>query len=277
MGLMCPRDVYRICPCMVAWDTVGRSRLTHVRGNLHIVRCLLQEIQAAIACHEKRLEVATASCLQADSDSALRSLTSVYLRQAESDEKAGSSAAALVSYSKCLSAAERAGEDVACARAHFRMGMLHFGDARWPDAIFHLRQFVDGGGAAAMGDKVAEGLAHTALAQSLRESNDVDGSVALLEGYLEKAQRGGDQHGPAMACCSLGTVFFDKGDYARSVSYFERLFEIARTLNDRKMLDTARFNLGVARGSLRLPQYMQLVNSDLPKLMQWKNSRAPFF
>ncbi len=214
--------------------------------------------------------------LESDTESALLSLTAVYLGQAESEEKAGGSTApALASYGKCLSAAERAGEDAVRAKAHYRMGMLHFQDRRWPDAIYHLRQFVDGG-AAAMGDKVAEGVAHTALAQALRENDDVEGSVALLEGYLESAQRGGDQHGPAMACCSLGTVYFENGDYAKAVTYFERFFEIARPLSDRKMIDTARFNLGVARGAMRMPAYMQMVSSDLPRLMQWKNARADF-
>ena len=236
----------------------------------------MQDMQAAAASHEKRLDVATSNSLQSDMESALQSLTTVYLRQAEADEKAGATASALANYKKCLGAAERAGEDASRARAHFRMGMLHYGSSSWHDAIFHLRQFVEGG-ALLLGDKVAEGLAHTALAQSLRENSDVEGSVALLEGYLEHAQRGGDQNGPAMACCSLGTVYFDKGDHGKAVSYFERFFEIARTLNDRKMLDTARFNLGVARGALRMGEYMTLVHSDLPKLIQWKNARLPFF
>lgn len=237
---------------------------------------MVQDLNAAIACHEKRFDVASSNVIQADIDSALRSLTAVYLQQAEANEKAESTAEAMLSYRKCLSAAERAGDDVACALAHFRMGMIHYKTSSWQDAIFHLRRFVEGG-AAALGDKVAEGLAHTALAQSLREVSDIDGSVALLEGYLETAQRGGDQNGPAMACCSLGTVYFEKGDYGKAVLYFERFFEIARTLSDNKMLDTARFNLGVSRGALRMGQYMAVVDNDLPKLMQWKSSRAPFF
>jgi len=222
------------------------------------------------------LDVAISNVIQADIDSALRSLTAVYLRQAEVNEKAQSMSEALLCYRKCLNAAERAGDDVASALAHFRMGMIHHKASGWQDAIFHLRRFVEDG-ALALDDKVAEGLAYTALAQSLRESSDVEGSVALLEGYLETAQRGGDQSGPAMACCSLGTIYFDKGDFGKAVTYLERFFEIARMLNDNKMLDTARFNLGVARGTLRMGQYMRVVDSDLPKLLQWKSSRAPFF
>lgn len=249
-----------------------------VAGELEALQALgavyeqMQDVLSAVTCHEKRLALAMENMIEADSEGALLSLTAVYLGQAEGEEKAGQTAAALTSYSKCLSAAERAGEDAVRAKSHYRMGMIHFQEQRWQEAIYHLRQFVEDG-AESMGDKVAEGVAHTALAQSLRENQDVDGSVALLEGYLETAQRGGDQHGPAMACCSLGTVYFEKREFQKAVAYLERFYEIARSLNDRPMLDTARFNLGVAKGSLRLPAYMQLVNGDLPQLMQWKNSR----
>ena len=60
------------------------------------------------------------------------------------------------------------------------------------------------------------------------------------------------------------------------MSYFEKFFETARTLNDRKMLDTARVNLGVARGALRMGAWMGVVANNLPKLIAWKGSRVPF-
>lgn len=88
--------------------------------------------------------------------------------------------------------------------------------------------------------------------------------------------RGGDQQGAAMAACSLGNMFYEQKDLEQAVSYFERFFEIARTLKDRKMLDVARVNLGIARGTLRMDAYMSTVVSDLPQLIQWKNARIPF-
>lgn len=62
----------------------------------------------------------------------------------------------------------------------------------------------------------------------------------------------------------------------QAVQLFEKFFDIARSLDDRKILDTARFNLGVAKGALRLDQYMDVVACDLPTLLEWKNSRADF-
>ncbi len=60
------------------------------------------------------------------------------------------------------------------------------------------------------------------------------------------------------------------------MSYFEKFFETARTLNDRKMLDTARVNLGVSRGALRMGAWMSTVANHLPKLIAWKSGRVPF-
>lgn len=235
----------------------------------------LQDVEAAVQCHERRLQVANENLLSADEAAAYQSLTSVYLGQAVKEERAGDTASALVSYSRCLSAAERAGDGPVMAKANYRMGILHFGEARWQDAMFHLRSFVEHG-AAALGDKVAEGEAHSALSQCLREVNDTEGSMALLERYLETTQKGEDQHGPAMACCSLGIIYLEQGNHIKAVTYFERFFEIARTLGDRKVLDTARFNLGVAKGALRMSQYMNVVNDDLPKLIKWKNAQSDF-
>lgn len=62
----------------------------------------------------------------------------------------------------------------------------------------------------------------------------------------------------------------------QAVTFFEKFFETARTLSDRKMLDVARVNLGVARGSLRMRAYMGIVAHDLPALIAWKSSRMPF-
>lgn len=211
--------------------------------------------------------------MSADEAAAYQSLTAVYLGQAEKEEKAGDAAAALTCYGRCLSAAERAGDGPVMAKAHYRMGMLHFEAGRWQEATFHLRSFVETG-AAALGDKVAEGAAHSALAQCLREVGDTEAAVSLLEAYLEASQKGEDQNGPAMACCSLGTIYLEQGNHLKAATYFEKFFEIARQLGDRRVLDTARFNLGVAKAALRMSQYMSVVNSDLPKLIQWKNSRA---
>ena len=58
--------------------------------------------------------------------------------------------------------------------------------------------------------------------------------------------------------------------------YFEKFFEVARNLGDNNILDIARFNLGVARGSVWKQDFLQIVDNDLDKLLNWKNLRVPF-
>jgi len=55
----------------------------------------------------------------------------------------------------------------------------------------------------------------------------------------------------------------------------EKFFEVARSLSDRKMLDIARVNLGIARGSARTGRYMEVVATDLTSLLSFKNVRMP--
>lgn len=246
----------------------------------------LQDIPSAISCHERRLATAIDNSLAEDAEGAYRSLTAVYLRQAEAEEHVGNLAAALASYGRCLGAAERAGDTRVVARANLRMGLLHHEASRWHDAMTHLRRYIEGGGSEALGgDQVSEGVAHTTLARCLREIGDSEGSVGLLESYLEATvqQRGGaggasqDLRGPAIACCTLGVIHYEKGEYPKAVVSFERLFEISRALGDRGMTDVARFNLGVARGAQRIATFMAVVAEDLPKLLSWKVSRADIF
>jgi hypothetical protein len=63
--------------------------------------------------------------------SACRSLTSVYLGQAESLADNGHVDKALEAYNKCLNAAELAHDVSVAARAHFQVGMLYYQHHNW--------------------------------------------------------------------------------------------------------------------------------------------------
>jgi hypothetical protein len=62
----------------------------------------------------------------------------------------------------------------------------------------------------------------------------------------------------------------------QAVMYFEKFFEVARNLGDNHVLDIARFNLGVARGSVWKQEFLGIVDTDLDKLLNWKNLKIPF-
>ena len=67
-----------------------------------------------------------------------------------------------------------------------------------------------------------------------------------------------------------------QGEHDKAVSFFEQAFELARSVGDRKLLDAARINLGMAKGNLAMGNYMGVVKSDLPALINWKTRRINF-
>lgn len=85
-----------------------------------------------------------------------------------------------------------------------------------------------------------------------------------------------DSKGQARACGNLGIVYYNQGNFEQAVIYFEKLFEVARTLENQKILDIARINLGVARGAARMNDYIPIVKDNLMALLQWKSNRMPF-
>jgi hypothetical protein len=62
----------------------------------------------------------------------------------------------------------------------------------------------------------------------------------------------------------------------QAVMYFEKLYEVARSIGDAKILDAARINLGVASAAAQQEAFLGVVDSNLEALLHWKNLRAPF-
>ena len=65
------------------------------------------------------------------------------------------------------------------------------------------------------------------------------------------------------------------------MEYFEQNFEVARRTvaagkGDRSVIDTARINLGVARGNAQMQSYIGIINYDVAALLRWKNRRIKF-
>jgi hypothetical protein len=50
----------------------------------------------------------------------------------------------------------------------------------------------------------------------------------------------------------------------------------AHRIGDRKLIDAARINLGMSRGNLTIPSYMDVVTTDLGALLKWKTRRVNF-
>ena len=48
------------------------------------------------------------------------------------------------------------------------------------------------------------------------------------------------------------------------------------SVGDRTLIDSARINLGMARGNMAMSKYMGIVNDNLPALLNWKTRRQQF-
>lgn len=71
-------------------------------------------------------------------------------------------------------------------------------------------------------------------------------------------------------------MYFKLGRLEEAVGYFEKFFEAARAVGNMRLLDVARYNLGIARGILRFDEYVNVAVNDLATLLSWKNMRIPF-
>jgi len=212
-----------------------------------------------------------------DSDrvvTASRHLLDAYRRFAEEYERKEDFTAAVKLYQKMVETAEQVHDThtqgiatyrlgVTCARLNDRAGALGY-----QQRYLALCQ--------QSGDLLGEGAACAALAQSYHGAGQADKAIAQLERYLELAQRTQQPVAQVEACSALGAILNAQGDYERALALFERSFEIAKSIGDRRLVDRARVNLGLARGNSNLTQFMTLVLDDLPGLLNWKTKRQAF-
>lgn len=66
------------------------------------------------------------------------------------------------------------------------------------------------------------------------------------------------RQGEVYACCNLGVLYYRQRQYDEALTYCERFFEAARGLNDQRVLDVARVNLGAVRAALTFRDYVQV-------------------
>ena len=65
------------------------------------------------------------------------------------------------------------------------------------------------------------------------------------------------------AALKLGLLHYKLGEIQKSVSYFQRHFELARRIGKGKMIDSARVNLGIAQANTFIDNYKDIVMNDM--------------
>eukprot|EP00217_Crustomastix_stigmatica_P011837 CAMPEP_0183797340 /NCGR_PEP_ID=MMETSP0803_2-20130417/15412_1 /TAXON_ID=195967 /ORGANISM="Crustomastix stigmata, Strain CCMP3273" /LENGTH=410 /DNA_ID=CAMNT_0026042009 /DNA_START=52 /DNA_END=1284 /DNA_ORIENTATION=- len=259
--------------CLKTAQSAGDSD-GELEANLHMGGACehVGDTEKAAEYHEKHHALA----LQCGDDDALstaqQNLVQVYRRRADELEEAGELGAAVSSLDKCLAVAKQSTDTTAEGLANYRLGQAYEKLGDYQRALQYHQDYRRL--CTLSGDKTGEGTACCALASTHQALGDTEAAISNLETFLELAKNG-DPASQARACCSLGIIYMKQKKFERAVTYFEKFFEVARSLHDRRMLDVARVNLGIARGSVRTGRLMDIVASDAHTLLQWKNVRMP--
>ena len=249
--------------------------LVDVTRSLGMIFERLGDTTSATAYHEKHL----ALCAELDGNDeeeqrqqANQNLVNVYQRSADELDRSGDVEGAIALLDKCLEACKACGDETSAGHVNYRLGLAYQKLGEQEKALAFHRQYHDI--SVKLEDKTGEGIACCALAEAHQDLGNVDEAIKNLEAYLELAKNE-DPGSQARACCRMGIIYHKQMKYDSAVTYFEKFFELARSLNNRRMLDTARVNLGIARGSAQFSKYVEVVNSNMPSLLQWKNARMP--
>lgn len=242
--------------------------------NLGLTHDAMGDTAAAIRFHEKHKEIASAMGAQSRIQTANQQLVEAYRRYAEEHERKDDNATAVLLYKRCLAAAQESNDLRSEGLATYRLGVACAAMGDKNDSIEYQQKYLHI--CKRIGDQLGEGAACAALAHSFKEMGQTDLAVSYLEKYQSIAQRNKQSVAQAEACAALGSIHSASGDHHLAVNYFEKTFDIARTVGDRKLIDSARINLGMARGNMSMSKYMGVVKDNLPALLNWKTRRAAF-
>lgn len=81
-------------------------------------------------------------------------------------------------------------------------------------------------------------------------------ATTYLERCYDIASRNRQPLQQANACSALGLIASSQGQHEKAVTYFQQSLDIARSINDRRLIDAARINLGMAQGNVTLSSYL---------------------
>lgn len=242
--------------------------------NLGLTHDAMGDTATAIKFHERHLQLAIELENETRLQAANHQLVEAYRRFAEEHERNGDNDGAVSLYKKCLTAASDAKDLRSEGLATYRLGVACGAAGDKTASIEYHQRYLEI--CKRIGDQLGEGAACAALAYSFRDLGDTKLAIRYLEKYLDIATRNKQSVAQAEACAALGSIYSEQNEHERAVSYFEKTFEIARSVGDRKLVDSARINLGMARGNLSMGNYMGVVTENLPALLKWKARRVNF-
>jgi tetratricopeptide (TPR) repeat protein len=272
-------------------DPAGEMRANH---NLGLAYQRLNNMDMAITYHthhrdlvqtgQSLLDDGAASALDQDIlDAELRAasyeLNKMYKRKAEKLEATQKLNEEIALYELGLEAAKNTNDDATIGQANYRLGRSLILADDPSTALSFLELYRDS--CIESNDREGQGQAFSALAAAHQKLERTDEAVSCLREYLKIAKDTDDLTAQAEACCNLGVIHNRKGEFSKAVHFFERNFEISRSIvasgkGTRRLVDNARVNLGMSRGNAQIGTYMNVISYDLSGLLLWKNRRLEF-
>lgn len=245
--------------------------------NLGMLAEQLHDLQAAENHYEQHLALGNAQQAAEtpgpEQAAAYANVMKVYQERAKELAQAGDEEARLHALHKWIQAAEQSEDPFALAQANMQMGLANQQQGEHAQAVKSLQEYI--ALCQHLEQVQPEAQAFCALADCQQVLGNLEGAVQSLHSFLLQS-RHHDAQGEVYACCNLGVLYYRQRQYDDALTYCERFFEAARSLNDQRVLDVARVNLGAVRAALTFQDYVQVAETDLQTLLLWKNVRMPF-
>jgi len=259
-------------------DKHGEMGANHCLGLAHQS---INDSKSAIMYHEKHLEIAQSLDDPGELNRANKELIKVYRRCAEEYETLNDYREAVSFHHKCLEASRATDDRISEGLAGYRIGRAYVLLNEPDRSIQHLNEYLSICKDPSVNDLEGQGAACSALAAAYQSLGSMDSAVQHLEQFLDIATKTDNLIAQGEACCNLGVIYNRRGEFAKAMQLFEKNFEIARSTvssgqGDRKLVDVARVNLGMARGNAQMSAFVNVINFDIQNLLRWKNRRVKF-
>ncbi|CAG9315092.1 unnamed protein product [Blepharisma stoltei] len=233
-----------------------------------------KQIELAISMFERGVKISETHDLKHSVITLSRCLIEVYRLEADKLEEEGKTDLALGYHSKCLESAKNADDLVAQGNACYRMGLIYFQNTEYQTALEYFQRYLELSRNADYLEGVTNALAK--IAAAYQEMSNISQAIKHLEQLNQEASENNKHSAEAEASLHLGLLYQKQGQHKKAVEFLDKHFSLARKLQDRTLIDTARVNLGIAQANCTIDNFIDVIGGNLSGLIQWKTKRSKF-
>ena len=200
-------------------------------------------------------------------------LIRAYLLIGAECEETGQYADARDHYTRAVHTAANNGDRDSEAEAYTRLGSITVLLGDLDKALEYQQRFLLVSKQLGGGRKEGRAVRECAVLQERLQQHEE--AAASLKRALEIAEEHEDLPAIQSTCAHLGRLYAALEDHAKAVHYYREAFRVAQVLDDPKLIQTCRVNLGMSQGCLRWRSaggtgYVSIVGKDIQSVLQWK-------